>query len=280
MILRLFQIEWIKLWNSRSSRILIIAYFALLCSTALLASIKFDIGPVKFHLAEMGIFDFPYIWHLNTFMTSLLKIFLAVVVVSMMSNEYSYKTIKQNLIDGLSKKEFVASKFITVLTMALGSTVFVVLVSLILGLIYSDYTEASIIFSQLDFIPAFFLKLTLFFSFCLFLGVFVRKSAFALGFLFLWAIIEQIAYGLIGKYILGANWELARTIKGFFPLESGARLIGEPFTRLSAVQNVASQVGESFTLDYRVHWYELLISIVWIALFIWGSYRILKARDL
>lgn len=279
-MVRLFQIEWIKLWNSRSSRILIIAYFALLCSTALLASVKFDIGPVKFHLAEMGIFNFPYIWHLNTFMTSLLKIFLAVVVVSMMANEYSYKTIKQNLIDGLSKKEFVASKFITVLSMAGVSTVFVVVVSLILGLIYSDFTEASIIFSQLDFVLAFFLKLILFFSFCLFLGILVRKSAFALGFLFLWAILEQIAFGLIGKYALNENWELAGKIKAFFPLESGARLIGEPFTRLSAVQAVASQVGESFTLDYRVHWYEILISTAWITIFVIGSYRILKWRDL
>ncbi len=279
-MIRLFQIEWIKLWNSRSSRILIIAYFALLCSTALLAAVKFDIGPVEFHLAEMGIFNFPYIWHLNTFMTSLLKIFLAVVVVSMMANEYSYKTIKQNLIDGLSKEEFVASKFITVLSMSLASTIFVVVVSLVLGLIYSDYTEASIIFSQLDFIPAFFLKLTLFFSFCLFLGILVRKSAFALGFLFLWSILEQISFGLLGRYVLGRDWALAGRIKGFFPLESGSRLIEEPFTRLNAVQAVASQVGETFTLDYRVHWYEILIACVWIAIFIWASYRILKARDL
>jgi len=279
-MIRLFQIEWIKLWNSRSSRILIIAYFALLCSTALLAAVKFDIGPVKFHLAEMGIFNFPYIWHLNTFMTSLLKIFLAVVVVSMMANEYSYKTIKQNLIDGLSKKEFVASKFITVLSMAMASTVFVVVVSLILGLIYSDYTEASIIFSQLDFIPAFFLKLTVFFSFCLFLGILVRKSAFALGFLFLWSILEQIAFGLLGRYVLNRDWVFAGKIKGFFPLESGSRLIEEPFTRLSAVQAVANQVGETFTLDYRVHWYEILIACFWIALFVWASYRILKVRDL
>ena len=31
----------------------------------------------------------------------------------MMANEYSNKTIKQNLIDGLSKKEFILSKFLT-----------------------------------------------------------------------------------------------------------------------------------------------------------------------
>ena len=61
----------------------------------------------------MGIFNFPYIWHFNTWVAALFKaLFLAIVIVSMMANEYSNKTIKQNLIDGLSKKEFVLSKFL------------------------------------------------------------------------------------------------------------------------------------------------------------------------
>ena len=110
-MIRLLQIEFIKLWNNRASKVLIISYFALLTSIALVAAIKFDIGPIKFHLADQGIFNFPYIWHFNTFITAFFKLFLAIVIVSMMSNEYSNKTIKQNLIDGLSKKEFILSKF-------------------------------------------------------------------------------------------------------------------------------------------------------------------------
>ena len=181
---RLLQIEYIKLWNNRSSRFLIIAYFALLTSIALIAAIKFDIGPIQFHLAEQGIFNFPYIWHFNTYVAAIFKLFLAIVIVSMMSNEYSNKTIKQNLIDGLSKMEFIASKFLTVLVFAGISTLFVFVVSLILGGVYSDYNELSIVFSDLEFLLAFFVKLIGFFSFCLFLGILVKRSAFALGFLF------------------------------------------------------------------------------------------------
>jgi hypothetical protein len=33
---------------------------------AMIASIKFDVGFFKIHLAEMGIFNFPFIWHFNT----------------------------------------------------------------------------------------------------------------------------------------------------------------------------------------------------------------------
>ena len=129
---RLLNIEFQKLMHSRASKILIIAYFVLLTSIALIAAIKFDIGPIKFHLAEMGIFNFPYIWHFNSYFAAIFKLFLAIVIVSMMANEYSNKTLKQNLIDGLSKKEFILSKFYTVIVLSIVSTLFIFVVSFIL----------------------------------------------------------------------------------------------------------------------------------------------------
>jgi len=277
-MVRLLQIEFIKLWNNRASKILITSYFVLLTSIALIAAIKFDIGPVQFHLADQGIFNFPYIWHFNTFVTAIFKLFLAIVIVSMMANEYSNKTIKQNLIDGLSKKEFILSKFLTVVSFSLISTVFVFVVSMILGLIYSDYNEFSIIFSNMEFLPAFFVKLVAFFSFCLFLGIFVKRSAFALGFLILWAVLEQIVFGLLGWKFMG--WDNAKLVKDFFPLESMTNLIKEPFTRLSAVQNIGDQIGENMRFDYNVYGYEFLIVLFWTALFVYLSYALLKKRDL
>ena len=277
-MIRLLQIEFIKLWNNRASRILIISYFVLLTFISLVAAIKFDIGPIKFHLAELGIFDFPYIWHFNAFIAAFFKLFLAVVIVSMMANEYSNKTIKQNLIDGLSKWEFVYSKFLTVLAFAVISTLFLFVISLGLGLAYSSFDEFSIIFSDLEFILGYFVKLVGFFSFCLFLGIFVKRSAFALGFLILWLIVEQLLFGLIGWKF--TSWDNAQKIKNFFPLESMQNLVDEPFTRLSAVKNLGNQIGEDLNFDYAVHWYEILIVLGWTAIFIYSSYALLKKRDL
>ncbi len=277
-MIRLLQIEFIKLWNNRASRVLIISYFILLTFISLVAAIKFDIGPIKFHLAELGIFDFPYIWHFNAFIAAFFKLFLAVVIVSMMANEYSNKTIKQNLIDGLSKWEFVYSKFLTVLAFSAISTVFLFVISLGLGLAYSSFDELSIIFSDLEFILAYFIKLLGFFSFCLFLGIFVKRSAFALGFLILWLIVEQLLFGLIGWKF--TSWETAQKIKNFLPLESMQNLIDEPFTRLSAVKNLGNQIGEDLNFDYAVHRYEVLIVLCWTAIFIYLSYTLLKKRDL
>jgi ABC-type transport system involved in multi-copper enzyme maturation permease subunit len=278
-MLRLLNIEFIKLWNNRASKVLILAYFILLTCIALIAAIKFDIGPIKFHLAEQGIFNFPYIWHFNTYVAASLKFFLAIVIVSMMANEYSNKTIKQNLIDGLSKKEFIASKFITVAVFALISTLFVFIVSLFLGYGFSSITETYHVFSDLEYLFAFFIKLVAFFSFCLFLGILIKRSAFALGFLFVWYIIEKIAYGLI-TFQFESTKDIASSITQFFPLESMSNLIMEPISRLGAVKEIANQVGEQFNFDYSLHWYQVAIVLVWTAAFIFLSYRLLEKRDL
>ena len=276
-MLRLLTIEFYKLKHSRSSKVLSIAYFVILSFIALIASIEFNLGDIQIRIADQGIFNFPFIWHFNTWIAASLKFFLAIVIVSMISNEYSNRTLKQNLIDGLSKKEFILSKFYTVLAFSALSTLFIFIMTLILGYSFSDYTEFSIVTREMEFLFAYFLKLVGFFSFCLFLGVLVKRSAFALGFLFVWWIFENITYGIL-------RWQtsesLADTVVQFFPLESMKNLINLPFQRLSFIETAANQLKADIGIDYAVHGYEVAIVLVWIFLFIYASYALLKRRDL
>ena len=281
---RLLSIEFQKIWKNKASKVLLITYFVLLSFIALIASIKFSIGTFEIHIADQGIFNFPYIWHFNTYVAALFKIFLAIVIVSMMANEYTYGTLKQNLIDGLSKKEFILSKFLVVGTFAVASTLFVFVMSLILGYSFSSYNEMGIVFSDLEYLLAFFVKLTAFFSFCLFLGILVKRSAFALGFLFIWFIAENIFYWIIKFVILGGDDKhknFGDTIIQFFPMESMGNLIKEPFTRLSAIKTIETTIGGAkVAKDYSVHFSEISIALLWAFIFILTSYYILKKRDL
>ena len=278
-MLRLLNIELQKLRYNRAAKVISVIYFILITFIALIASIEFNFGDFHFRVADQGIFNFPFIWHFNTYIAAILKLFLAIVIVSMMSNEYSYRTLKQNLIDGLSKKEFLLSKFLTVLLFSLISTVFIFTVSLILGLLFSDYTELGIIFSGMEYIGAYFIKLVAFFSLCLFLGVLVKRSAFALGFLIVIQIIEWLLYGLM-KWQFFKDTEIAEQVSQFFPLNAMANLIKEPISRLNAIQSAATQLGESFTKDYSVSFLNLLIVLIWTVLFLYWSYAVLKKRDL
>lgn len=276
---RLLAIELQKIWKNRASKILTIGYFVILSLIALIASVKVDIGIFKIHFAEMGIFNFPFIWHFNVYIAASLKFFLAVVIVSMMANEYSYGTLKQNLIDGMSKKELILSKFLTIALLAGISTLFVFIMSLILGYSFSSYTEIGIVFSGLEYLLAYFIKLLAFFSFCLFLGILVKRSAFALGFLFIWFLAEKISYGIF-KFNIYNRSPKVDEVYAYMPLESMSNLIVEPFTRLNAIQNIQRAVGENSVKDYDVHFSSIIIALVWTAIFIYSSYLIIKKRDL
>lgn len=276
-MIRLLKIEFQKIWINKPSRVLSITYLCLLLFIALIASVKFDLGFTKIDAVEMGVFNFPLIWHFNTYFASVLKFFLAVVIVSMMANEYSYGTLKQNLIDGLSKKELILSKFYMVVAFALASVLVIFILTLILGFSFSTNTEFSLIIKEIDYLLAYFVKLIGFFSFCLFLSVLIKKSAFALGFLFIWNIIEAILY-LILRQI---NVDSANKIYNFFPLESMSHLIQGPIRRLEEVKFIEQQLTQQTDLtDYSVNYYQIAIVLIWTAIFIYGSYFILKKRDL
>ncbi len=120
------------------------------------------------------------------------------------------------------------------------------------------------------------MKLVGFFSFGLFLGILVKRSAFAVGAMLVWVMIEGFAKGML-------YWKFRPNVDDvmqFFPMEAMANLIKEPFTRLSAVKTVAKQVGEDLSKDFSVQPLDILIVAVWTTIFIYFSYRLLKKRDL
>jgi ABC-type transport system involved in multi-copper enzyme maturation permease subunit len=275
---RLLSIELQKIWKNRASRILTITYFFSLTLLSFIASIQFEIGPIPIRLADQGIFDFPFIWHFNSFIAAFLKIFLAVIIVSMMANEYSYGTLKQNLIDGMSKKEFIISKVYTIIMFAAVSTFFVFVISLCLGLIFSSYNEISIIFSRMEYLFAYFVKLLGFFSFCLFIGVLIKRSAFALGFLFMWFMFEIISYAIAYNNL--NHPALVDKIYDYFPLMSMWNLVPQPFTKLNAVRTIGSQLGVEDLRNYDVPMTSVVVVLVWSAIFIYASYKIIEKRDL
>lgn len=275
-MLRLINLELQKLLLSKVNKVLIFISFILPFTVLILSSIKINFfGFFSLELGELGIFNFPIIWHITTFFASYFKLFFAIVVVSMIGNEYSNKTIKQNLIDGLSKKEFILSKFYTIVFFSLISTILIGVASFLIGLYYSSYTEASIIVRETEFLLAYFVKLVGFFSLCLFFGMLLKRSAFALAFLFVLYIVEWLIFW--GAYKAFGTTESAWKVKGYLPLESMYNLINQPMQRIFMTK-YPDKIEMAY--DYAVHWYEILIVLGWTAIFVFLSYRLLKVRDL
>lgn len=108
------------------------------------------------------------------------------------------------------------------------------------------------------------------------MGILVKRSAFAVGAILVWAMIE----GFIKGMLYWKAKDAVDAVMQFLPLESMSNLIKEPFTRFSAVKSVANQIGEDLSKDFSVHFTDIIIVSIWTAIFVYLSYRLLKRRDL
>ena len=102
----------------------------------------------------------------------------------------------------------------------------------------------------------------------------VKRSAFALAFLFVLYITEWIIYGFM---VWKLDESTADSIQNFFPLKSMYKLIDQPFQRI-AISKMPNSANMMY--DFAVHWYEIAIVLGWTAIFIFFSYKLLKKRDL
>lgn len=278
---RLLKIEWLKNYNYRPFKVFTVLYFSILVVLLFIGLVDFDLFGKTINLKEQGIYNFPEIWNFTTYIVGLLKIFLGCIIIFTICQEFSNRMFKQNIIDGLSRKEFIISKLSTITIFSIVSTVLVFLITLYLGKTYSENQETSAIFKEVFFIGNYFLKLFTFFSFLMFLSILLRKSIFVfLSFFVVW-FLEGIAKGLESFYVLrglkGKEAMQAMTnhnfITDFLPLNSMSKLIEAPFTRTK----LAQQIGLQYEFHYPTG--ALIACIVWSVVFIAGSYLILKKRD-
>jgi len=245
----------------------------------ILAFIKPEIGGMKLDIAKLGMFNFPEIWQNITYLVAIAKIFIAVIIITNVTNEYSNRTLKQNLIDGLSKKEFLTSKILTNVIFAFLSTLFVFGICLVLGLVFSNNKEN--IFKGMEFVGTYFLKLNLFFSICLFLSILLRKSAFAfLGLIVLWMGEGMISTAeVLIKAWLGKGFEnidpYGFYISNYLPLNTSSKLIDFPKMKIEGFV-MGGSIFEYKTVD----WTFVVAAFIYIGIFTFLSYRLLKKRDL
>lgn len=280
-MIRLLKLEYFKNLNYNPFRIFALLYFLVLTLLLFIGLVDFDLAGLKVNLKEQGMYNFPGIWNFTTYIVGLLKIFLGCIIVFSICQEFSNRMFKQNIIDGLSREEFIASKLLTILVFTTFSTLLVFTIALVLGKTYSDTQDGELIFKEIYFVFNYFLKLFTFFTFLMFLSVLFRKSIFVfLGFFMLW-FFEKIVIGVetfgVNKNINEA--EKAKLLKtkiyysDYLPLESMSSLIPNPLVRTK----MAQMIGMDFKFDYPV--YSVIACLVWSLIFIGGSYLILKKKD-
>ncbi|GAA5101766.1 hypothetical protein GCM10023210_42030 [Chryseobacterium ginsengisoli] len=280
-MIKLLKLEYYKNLNYRPFKVFTILYFAILIALLFVGLIDFDLFGGTINLKEQGIYNFPEIWNFTTWIVAILKIFLGLIIVFSISQEFSNRMFKQNTIDGLSRKEFITSKLLTISIFTIVSTVIVFGITMFLGYQYSKVTDSAKVFEEVFFIGNYFVKLFTFFCFLMFLSILLRKSVFVFLALFVFWVVEGILSAVeVFTKVSGMQGEQRNQVlqSDFFithllPLESMSSLIPNPMMRL----NMAKMMGMKYEFHYPTE--SMIACLVWCAIFIFGSYWILRKRD-
>jgi ABC-2 type transport system permease protein len=198
-------------------------------------------------------FELPETFHTTAFFSSVFVFIPAIVVIMLITNEYTYKTNRQNIIDGWSRNSFLLGKFFNVLIISLLVSILFTAISFIIAQVATT-KPVSDPWSQSRYIWLFALQTFSQLSIAFMVGFLVRRSFIALGvFVFYYIILENAAVGFskVKKMSYG----------DYLPLEISDKLIPPPafFGRLDEATYKANLAA----IDTHVVYTIILTTVVW-----------------
>ena len=272
-MIHLLKLEWLKQQKFTIFRVMCLLYLVALPALLLIfktfnASPK-DLPPFIPTIDSM--FQFPNVWQWLGYIGNWLSFFfMGFLSVLMVTTEYGNKTMRQNIITGLSRKDYFLSKLLFILTITTAVTVYYTLWCLLFGLTHTDTIYINTVLKNSDYIYRFFLMNLGYMSFGLFIGLLVKRTGIAL-FLYL-------AYIMIVENILryGVHFQVAKhNSMRFYPMNALEDLTPFPFADMAA--GFTRENGFDIFLSPTE---AILTAIVYTALFLFLSYKKLQRGDL
>lgn len=213
------------------------------------------------NIDRIPLYHFPDVWLNLIWWSGLFKVLLGIMAVISITNEYSYRTLRQNIIDGLSRWQFLSSKILLNALLSLMSVLLIFLVATVTGFIYTPEIQWNYVFTDIEFFIAYFLEIFAYLSFALLLGILVKRSGLTIILLLLSSMLELIIKLNVDDYFPDAIQ--------FFPLESISKLVPFPFYRYGFME----------IQDY-IKISSVAIALFWTIVFNYFSYLKLKKSDI
>lgn len=215
----LLKIEWLKIKNYRTFWILFLLYMVSIAGFNYTVYQAYTSKPkgTEVILKETP-YAFPDLWQTITYWSSFLLFIPALLMVIFVTNEFAFKTHRQNIIDGLSRTQFITVKFLVLLLLALVSTLIVFLTTIIFGMSLGS----AVSFTNGIYIVYFFVQALSYLFVGLVFGLLFRRSGIAIGIYFLYVLVfDELIADLLKKYVGKIGY--------YMPLESNDVLITIPF---------------------------------------------------
>jgi hypothetical protein len=259
----LLAVEWLKIKKYRTFWILIGFFIVLLpLWNYEIANGIIQMGPKGMNFLSQA-YSFPDVWGNFGFWGSIFIIFLSILIIILTTNEFTFRTNRQHVIDGWSKLQFYHAKIFLVLVFSLLATIYLFILGGIFGAVNSG--SLSSLFSEFYQVGYFFMLCVDYLGFALFISLWIKRSGLAISLFLLYdLILENIL-----KFFI--NWKLDYKVGNFLPLQASDELL--PFPMLKMAQNFMPNPHPISMTTY------LMVTIVWCLIYYFAGRRMLLSRD-
>jgi ABC-2 type transport system permease protein len=274
-MINLLKIEWLKI-KSYTAFILLTSFFALgvVVINYIVFAFKRDvIDQVEGSqlLLSGSPFDFDKVWQTVSYNSSFFLMLPALLMVILITNEFTFKTHRQNIIDGWSRFDFLKVKIALAVLLALASTAVVIITGLVFGLL----SGTSFSLTGFENIAYFLLKAVTYNMVAILISLLTKRSGVAIAIFFIYTIFENgislLLFFLAIKLKKDSNLDLGN-LGNYLPMNASDGLLTNPFEKLTGM--AAKFLPSNF------NWLVLSFAIAYLILFYWWSRRKMLHSDL
>jgi len=211
-------------------------------------------------------FSFPDVWRTIPFNSGMLLFMPAILIITIFSNEYTYRTHRQNVIDGWSRSRFIQIKLTEVFLLTGIVTGIVILTCFYFGWLTHSIGDAKAGWPEYRFVLYFFVEMLDYTLIAAMIAMLVRRAGLSMGIFFLYMFVEQFVVA-VGRNKYKKDWV------DYLPEEVSDRLIPNSFARrMMSPEN--NNLWEKHVPLY------LAVALLYIFLYVFFIYRRFHKSDL
>lgn len=270
MFFYLLGLEWQKFKKNPN---LVFLTFGFLISMPLAAMVGEKVSSSLSNLPfkPSSMFEFPQLWNwMGYFGNWLAFFFLGVMAIYLITTEVQYKTQRQNILNGLDRKEYFFAKLASILIIAICATLYYIVCTLVTGFLTVD-NFGSFMDGSFWAIARFFMMVLGYMIFGLFVAFIIRRSGISVFFYLSYVIIIEplIRWGFHEKIISNAsiNW---------YPLNAIEDLMPMPYYEYSEMIP-----KEAVNFDFLLsHQFALILTVIYSLVFLITSFVRFNQKDM
>lgn len=228
-MLKLLRVEWLKVKGYRTFWILLgMTILSIPGINYMLYSLMDNSFPKVKGKSILGSpFAFPDAWQTVSWNASLLFIIPAILIITLTTNEYTFKTHRQNVIDGWSRGQFISVKLFELLLLSILCTVVVFLTAYVFGVWVNKAPDGVSILHQSRFVLFYFVQMLSYSAVAFVMTILIKRAGLSIAAFFGYMLLENIIVGI------GRNLYQFRGVD-YLPEEVTDRLVPQPYLKIIA----------------------------------------------